>query len=88
MVLGTFDDREAARVSVKRFLAENPGERYSPDEVLRLVAHTVREDSDPVDPIADSWREGVYGALIGLLEFALGRWRAPGRAAWEPCATR
>ncbi len=70
MGTGTFDDRNDARLIVKRWLRRNPEESYRPEHIRRLVAETVLRDHDPVDPIADSWREGMYGAWIGVLEFA------------------
>src|SRR5947207_2398216 len=67
---GTFDDRNDARVSVKTWMTANLPEMYTYHNIRRLVAQTVKGDGDPVDTPADSWREGTYGAWIGILEFA------------------
>src|SRR5258708_34846790 len=70
MTYGTYDDRNDTRMSVKRWLNQNDAGQYSPDAIRDLVKETVLKDKDPVDPIAVSWREGTYGAWIGLVEFA------------------
>src|SRR5258706_8971667 len=70
MTYGTYDDRNDARMSVKRWLNQNDAGLYSPDAIRGLVKEMVLKDKDPVDPIAVSWREGTYGAWIGLVEFA------------------
>jgi hypothetical protein len=70
MIYGNYDDRNDARVRVKGWLSNNEAAQYSPEEIRQLVIESIRADRDPVDPIADSWREGSYGALMGLMEFA------------------
>jgi len=70
MIYGTYDDRNEARVNVKGWLRNNEVASYTPEEIRRLVIDAIKADRDPVDPIADSWREGSYGALVGLVEFA------------------
>src|SRR5262245_58048296 len=70
MVYGAYDDRNDARISVKSWLSQNDRNQYSPDTIRKLVKETVLRDKGPVDPIAVSWREGTYGAWLGLLEFA------------------
>src|SRR5258706_11064042 len=70
MTYGAYDDRNDARMSVKCWLNQNDAQHYSPDAIRNIVKETVLRDNDPVDPIAVSWREGTYGAWIGLVEFA------------------
>ncbi len=70
MIYGTYDDRNDARVNVKGWLRNNDAASYTSEEIRRLVIEAIKADRDPVDPIADSWREGSYGALVGLVEFA------------------
>jgi hypothetical protein len=67
---GTFDDRNEARLHVKQWLSTNDPETYSAQNIRCLVAATVRNDTDPVDGIHDSWREASYGAVMGIGEFA------------------
>ena len=70
MTYGAYDDRNDARMSVKCWLSQNEAHLYSPDAIRNIVKETVLKDKEPVDPIAVSWREGTYGAWIGLVEFA------------------
>jgi hypothetical protein len=70
MTYGAYDDRNDARMNVKRWLSQNDAHLYSPDAIRSIVKDTVLKDKDPVDPIAVSWREGTYGAWMGLVEFA------------------
>jgi hypothetical protein len=70
MIYGNYDDRNDARVNVKGWLRNNDAASYTSEEIRRLVIDAIKADRDPVDPIADSWREGSYGALVGLVEFA------------------
>src|ERR1051325_10375316 len=70
MIYGAYDDRNDARISVKSWLSQNDAQQYSPEAIREIVKETVLRDKDPVDPIAVSWREGTYGAWLGLVEFA------------------
>lgn len=70
MIYGNYDDRNDARASVKGWLRHNEPSAYTPEQIRKLVVDSVMADRDPVDPIADSMREGSYGALLGLVEFA------------------
>jgi hypothetical protein len=68
-VQGTFDDRNDARLAVKLWLGSSNPESYRREQIRHRIAEVVKADRDPVDRSADSWREGSYGAMIGILEF-------------------
>lgn len=68
-VRGTFDDRNDARLAVKLWLGTSSPESYRREHIRSRIAEVVKADRDPVDRSADSWREGSYGAMIGILEF-------------------
>ena len=70
MYNGIHDDRNDLRLSVKRWMAGNGQESYRPGYIRRIVAETILCDRDPVDPLEDSWREGTFGAWLGVLDFA------------------
>jgi hypothetical protein len=68
-VRGTFDDRNDTRLAVKLWMGASNPESYRREQIRSRIAEVVKADRDPVDRSADSWREGSYGAMIGILEF-------------------
>jgi len=70
MIVGAFDDRNDVRLMVKLWLQQHDPDVYAPERIRLIVADSIKNDRDPVDSLADSWREASYGAILGIVEFA------------------
>ncbi len=68
--MSRFEERNDMRHAVKNWMESNGSDIYTQDNIRQFVTDQVTSAKDPLDSSDDSWREGTYGAWIGVVEFA------------------